>query len=364
MKEESAAKTTTEEVFAFTCTSTFIGIADSLKIPPSKCGVIVDSGMSSQICPDKLKFINLRPLEGQNIHTTNDRVILACGIGDVSIELSNSSGKTKCVLKDTIYVPEMAFTLISLAHLDLLNCSTTFMGGQHIIWNPKGAVMATLPLSNGLYHLAMKSSTSPSAHANIASAKMTIQEAHLKFGHIAHDAIKYTITKGLILDIELDLTSKPSFVMPVPRLRLAISHSQKIWTPKLSDMVKESSVTYGDQPPSVVKVEPSMWQPEWMTIPMKWSYTSWKWRISCLKPTNEMKPTLKHSGNYIKWMHSDWGGEFLSKEMKNHQDLKGTLHQLTVNDSPQQNGIAEHGNWMWAEHAHTMLILSGLPWFL
>ena len=133
MKEESAAKTTTEEVFAFTCTSTFIGIADSLKIPPSKCGVIVDSGMSSQICPDKLKFINLRPLEGQNIHTTNDRVILACGIGDISIELSNSSGKTKCVLKDTIYVPEMAFTLISVAHLDLLNCSTTFMGGQHII---------------------------------------------------------------------------------------------------------------------------------------------------------------------------------------------------------------------------------------
>ena len=71
--------------------------------------------------------------------------------------------------------------------------------------------MATLPLSDGLYRLATKSSTSPSAHANIASAKMTIQEAHLKFSHIAHDAIKYAITKGLILGIELDLTSKPKF---------------------------------------------------------------------------------------------------------------------------------------------------------
>ena len=57
----------------------------------------------------------------------------------------------------------------------------------------------------------MKSCTSPSAHANIASAKMTIQEAHLKFGHTAHDAIKYAIAKGLILGIELDLTSKPEF---------------------------------------------------------------------------------------------------------------------------------------------------------
>ena len=57
----------------------------------------------------------------------------------------------------------------------------------------------------------MRLSTNPSAHANIASAKMTIQEAHLKFGHIAHDAIKYAIAKGLILGIELDLTSKPEF---------------------------------------------------------------------------------------------------------------------------------------------------------
>ena len=71
--------------------------------------------------------------------------------------------------------------------------------------------MATLPLSDGLYRLATRSSTSPSAHANIMSAKMTIQEAHLKFGHIAHNAIKYAVAKGLILGIELDLTSKPKF---------------------------------------------------------------------------------------------------------------------------------------------------------
>ena len=75
-KEESAAKTTTEEVFVFTCTSTFVGIADSLKIPPSKRGIIVDSGTSSHFCPDKSKFINLRPLEGQNICTANNGVIL------------------------------------------------------------------------------------------------------------------------------------------------------------------------------------------------------------------------------------------------------------------------------------------------
>ena len=195
----------------FTCTSTFVGVANSLQIPLSKRGVIVDSGVSSHFCPDKSKFISIRSLEGQTIHTTNDGAILACGVGDISIELSNGSGKTKCILKDTIYAPEMAFTLISVSHLDQANCSTTFKGGQCIIQNPKGMVIATLPLSNDLYRLAKTSSTNLSAHANLTSAKMTIQEAHLKFSHIAHDAIKFGVTKGLIFGIDLDLTSKPEF---------------------------------------------------------------------------------------------------------------------------------------------------------
>ena len=129
--------------------------------------------------------------------------------------------------------------------------------------------MATLPLSDGLYRLTMRSSTNPSAHANIASAKMTIQEAHLKFGHIAHDAIKYTIAKGLILGIELDLTSKPKFCEACAKAKASHQPFPKFRTPELSDMVKESSGTYGDQQLSIVKVEMSTRQPEWMTIPMK-----------------------------------------------------------------------------------------------
>jgi hypothetical protein len=49
------------------------------------------------------------------------------------------------------------------------------------------------------------------------------------------------------------------------------------------------------------------------------------------------------SGNKIKVSRSDRGGEFLLKEIKQHQDGKGTLCELTVHDSPPQNGVAECG---------------------
>ena len=57
------------------------------------------------------------------------------------------------------------------------------------------------------------------------------------------------------------------------------------------------------------------------------------------------------TGNRIKVAHSDRGGEFLSNDLTRHQDMRGTKHELTVYDSPQQNGVAECGMRTCAEHA-------------
>ena len=61
---------------------------------------------------------------------------------------------------------------------------------------------------------------------------------------------------------------------------------------------------------------------------------------------------------------SDQGGEFLSDELKHHQDMRGTKHKLTIHDSPQQNGVSERGMRTHAECAQALLIASGLPQFL
>lgn len=50
--------------------------------------------------------------------------------------------------------------------------------------------------------------------------------------------------------------------------------------------------------------------------------------------------------------------------MTRHQDLKGTVREFTVHDSPPQNGVAERGMRTRAERARALLISSGLPRFL
>ena len=142
--EQSALQTWADDIFVFTCTSTFVGIADSLQLPSSKQGAIIDSGALLHFCPDKPKFINFKPLKGKIICTANDTVLYIHWIGEVAIELSNGSGKMKCILKETIYSPEMAFTLISAFCLDKAGCLTIFAKSQYTIKNSNGKVMPTL----------------------------------------------------------------------------------------------------------------------------------------------------------------------------------------------------------------------------
>jgi hypothetical protein len=187
--EESAAvaKGEDEELFVFTCTSDYVALTNSLKLPKHK---YMDSGASDHYCPDRDRFQNYRPLENRNITTADSRTLKAVGIGDVRIELPNGPKQTPALLKDTVYAPGMAFTLISVGRLDKADCSVTFQKGMCTFQNPEGQIMGTITMANSLYRLANAGKGTSLDHANIAAGKMSISEAHCKLGHISHSAIQ------------------------------------------------------------------------------------------------------------------------------------------------------------------------------
>ena len=49
-------------------------------------------------------------------------------------------------------------------------------------------------------------------------------------------------------------------------------------------------------------------------------------------------------GTMVKILHSDQGGEFLSNEFMAYLECLGTKQQLTVHDTLEHNGIAEHAH--------------------
>jgi hypothetical protein len=100
-----------EELFAFECTSDFKEFTSDNQ--PSS-DVILDSGASRHFCPDKTKFENYRSITN-DIRTADGRTFKAIGMGNVRVELPNGNSSVPVMLKDCVYSPELAFTLLSIS---------------------------------------------------------------------------------------------------------------------------------------------------------------------------------------------------------------------------------------------------------
>ena len=191
-RKESAATATAEpanDIFACiaTITSTFEEddpTAMMANILEESQGAIIDSGASSHVCGDLSKFVNYKAIE-KSITAADGRTFKALGVGDVKIYLPNGSHPTQMVLKQTLYAPNIRFTLISLSRVVQGGFAVHFEDNWCEISTrePKRRVIAKVIESNGLYRLANSHATEDSV--NVARTKMTIDELHRKMGHIS-----------------------------------------------------------------------------------------------------------------------------------------------------------------------------------
>ena len=147
----AAANNEEDNLFAFTCTSDYADVVESLKYPKSKYGTCVDSRASNDYSPDRTKFSNYCKVD-RDITTADGRILKAIRMGDLHLDLPNGSKKTQAIFKNAVHAPNMAFTLLSISKLDKSGHKVVFHK-QMCISNTKGHTIAKIPHSQGLYCL-------------------------------------------------------------------------------------------------------------------------------------------------------------------------------------------------------------------
>ena len=70
----------------------------------------------------------------------------------------------------------------------------------------------------------------------------------------------------------------------------------------------------------------------------------------------------KQTGQSIKILRTDRGGEYESKEFIQYLKDSGIVHERTIPDTPQQNGLAERFNRTIVGAAKSMLHTAGLSY--
>ena len=66
-------------------------------------------------------------------------------------------------------------------------------------------------------------------------------------------------------------------------------------------------------------------------------------------------------GLKVKALRSNGGGEYMARHVQQFLEDHGIRHEMTMADTPQHNGVAEHLNHTLLDKTHAMLSDANLP---
>ena len=165
---------------------------------------LYDSGASRHMSPYRDRFINFVSIVPKAITAANKLAFDASGRGDMEIEVPLGNGKSsKVLLRDVLYAQEMGVTLVSISRITAAGHKAVFDGSSLKLFNRTKKLLGEIPVSRGLYRVEHEES----AHAAIET--VSVDDLHRRMGHIAPEAAKLLVKKGIVEGIELDESQTP-----------------------------------------------------------------------------------------------------------------------------------------------------------
>jgi hypothetical protein len=296
------------------------------------------------------------------------------GIGTAVFEIADSCGGNTLELKETLYVPEFNFNLLSVSRLAKAKIFVqSHEKGCNGVMN--GEVIFSAQEREGLYILELVKSKEEEDEENNYAAMITKAEVegddqtvkavalrsavdwHARLGHWHDEGIK----KIPVLSSQVKGKSSEKCDVCI------IGKATKKGFPKQSERVTTQilELVHSDLMGKCVK---SVGGSEYVLTFV--DDFSRHLTIYFLKKKSEVFQKFKEykamvennkSGYKIMALQTDGGGEYISKEFDDFLRSNGISRRKTVKYSPQQNGVAERVNLILGNGVRCMLIESGLP---
>ena len=180
-------------------------------------------------------------------------------------------------------------------------------------------------------------------YANVAWRPLSLYKLHCRLGHIHYGAIKDAIRNGLVEGLEVDpnnsdeqfckacAAGKPT-TQPFPKesLTRATDFGERVhwdlWGPVSVKSLGGKSYAAVRKDDTTHMVKPYFLAKNSETFSHYKEDEAW---------------ILNHGGKATSYARFNCGGEFLSNEFAQHLKQRGTQRELTIHDSPPQNGVSE-----------------------
>ncbi|KAF8055039.1 hypothetical protein HT031_006855 [Scenedesmus sp. PABB004] len=332
-----------------------------------------DSGATQHMCCSREAFFELRP-SGGVVHTASGETIEIKGIGNIFITIPN---ERVFALFNVLYVPELAANLLSLSKVTDMGYSVMMKGAATLIYSDDDMlpVLRAQRSANGVcsficdYVPSLENLKSlcyePVSLLTLHDTESECRLWHARYGHAGCDRIARIARDDLAVNFPLSASTVKDYgashICPTCAM---VKSSERPFKPTGPNNFGPGELLHTDVGDTGVRsAGGSRYYVTLIDDATGFSFfvplASKSYVTSFLKETIPLIETA--TGNRVKVLRSDNGGEYNSTELHACLATKGISHQFTTPYSPASNGKAERLNRTLRESAVAMLKAAGLP---
>ena len=316
---------------------------------------IIDSGASRHMTNNSEHFSKscelVKPIK---IEVGDGRSVLATAIGTVNLNAKLSKNRVKmCRLINVLYVPKLAYNLLSVPQLTKEGKKTTFSEEKCDIFSNEGELLMVGCRLNELFHVEVES------NSNLHSLSVQTSPSelwHKRFCHLNSCSIKSLIKGNLVDGLDLKNFENLDFCEScahgkIHRLPFPKKSSRKCTAPL---QLVHSDVC------GKVSSQSLSGCSYFLTFVDDFSRYTW---VYFLESKDEVYDKFREwkvlaenqTGQRLKVFRSDNGGEYKSNAFEHYLKSEGIIHETTIPHTPEQNGVSERMNRTLVEAARSML---------
>lgn len=311
---------------------------------------ILDSGATEHMTSDRRKFSNLRH-HASEVEVANSERINVSGVGDISFPIYEENEERNITIQNVLYVPKLGGNLLSIGRIEEKGLKVEFADGKAKVIDNNGKTLLSARKKGRLYII----------EEQIATACMTRTESvelmHRRLGHPHYNTVKNL--NSIDEDKKLPaLANAPCSICIQGKMK------RKKFPKSASTRAKDLlEIIHSDV---VGKISPSSLGGSSYFVTFTDDFSNYttlytmKTKSEVLEKFDEYRRMVETLHNKkIKILRSDNGGEFRSVNFDKYLTMHGIRRQLSVPETPQQNGKSERLNQSLINTTRCLLIESG-----
>lgn len=313
---------------------------------------ILDSGATEHMTSDRERFTSLQKYTSI-VEVANSEKIAVTGKGEILLSFHDSTiNGMNFTMSDVLYVPNLGGSLLSIGRIEERGFRVQFADGEAKVIDKNGETVLTARRRGRLYII---EESRPSALLTRAENE---EMWHRRLGHPHNSGIKGIDSTVNNQKTNLSTNSPCSVCIQGKMKKQSFPKTSNTRAEQVLEII-HSDVVGKISPPSLGGSN------YFVVFTDDFSrYTTLypiKTKDEVLAKFDEFRRMAENLHNRkIKTLRSDNGGEYRSEKFDEYLISHGIQRQLSVPESPQQNGVSERMNQTLVNAARCLLIESGL----